>query len=353
MWIFEACNEISICLPDKKSQEIPTMNEHEEWLNLVAEQIIEPDLPICDSHHHLIALEGQRYLVADFVKDASGGHNIRQSVVVQTKSNYEQGSGGGMSPVDETVFVMKQIEGRKLKIDVAAGFVGYADLATGRAVQKVLEAHLEVGKKRFKGIRYYIPKQSHALWQSTEPAAPSILSDSRFLEGFAFLPKYKLTYDLPVGMSQFPELIDLAKRFPNTPMIISSLGWPMLQTNTPPEKKEEAITEWRRRIKMVTPVDNIYIKLGGTGIPQRGFGFDKKSMPPNSEEIVKVVGTYYQFVIEQLGPKRCMFGSNFPPEKIYSNYTVIWNAFKLMTKSFSKTERASMLHDTANQVYNL
>jgi predicted TIM-barrel fold metal-dependent hydrolase len=150
-------------------------------------------------------------------------------------------------------------------------------------------------------------------------------------------------------MSQFPELVDLAKKFPYTPMIINNLGLRTFQAKTP-EGKEEMIAKWRRSIQLVAPIDNIYIKLGGTS---RYFDFDKKPKPPTSEEMVKAVGTYYQFAIEQFGPKRCMFESNFPPDRSCSSYTVIWNAFKLMTKSFTKTERAYMFHDTANQVYSL
>ena len=120
-----------------------------------------------------------------------------------------------------------------------------------------------------------------------------------------------------------------------------------------PQEKDEMISEWRRRIQMVAAVDNIFVKLGATAMPDRGFGFDKKPRPPTSEEMVKAVRPYYQFLIEQFSPKRCMFESNFPSDKASSNYTVIWNAFKIMTKSFSKTERACLFHDTANRVYNL
>jgi L-fuconolactonase len=321
------------------------MTGHDDWLNLVTEMALEPELPICDAQHHIKNLEGQRYLAADFIKDASGGHNIKQTIVVQNSSNLEPGPGGGMFPVDETIFVMKQIANIKSKIDIAAGFVGYADLATGKAVQTVLEAHLEAGKKRFKGIRY--PSgQPNVLNES------SILCDSRFREGFAFLSKYKLTYELSIGMSQFPELVDLAKKHPDTPIIVNHLGLSASRAKNP-EEKDEMKVEWRRSIQMIAPITNIYMKLGGSGVPNRGFGFDKKPRPPTSEEMVQVVGDYYRFVIEQFGPKRCMFESNFPADKASSSYNVIWNAFKLVTKSFTKTDRSHMFQGTANQVYRL
>lgn len=321
------------------------MSEYKNKSIPVEEKALEPDLPICDAHHHLVNLEGQQYLAADYTRDANNGHKIKQTVIVQFNTHLQAVPGGGMSPVDETRFVMKQIAGLKSKIDVAAGFIGYADLTKGKDVQSVLEAHLEAGGKRFKGIRFY-PKNEH------ENTGPSVLSDPKLREAFALLKKYKLTYELMIEMSQFSELAELAKYFPDIPIIINHLGWQARKVKTP-EEKEQLIAGWRRGIQTVAPFENIYMKLGGSASPRNGFGFDKQPKQPTSEEMVKVVGAYYKFLIEQFGPKRCMFESNFPMDKLTSSYNVIWNAFKLMTRSYSNTERSFLFYNTANQVYYL
>jgi L-fuconolactonase len=322
------------------------MTLSDRWLNPVNEKVLEPDLSICDAHQHIRNLDSQRYLAADLIKDISRGHNITQTVIIQSGANLEQGPGGGMSPIEETVFVMQQIGSLKSKIDIEAGFVGYADLAAGKAVQSVLEAHLEAGGKRFKGVRY--PSR-----QSVGDDGSNILSDSKFREGFALLKKYKLTYELSLEIPRFPDLVELAKNFQETPIIINHLGWPKFRVEKPDEKAE-IIGEWRRGIKMFTPVENIYMKVGGTAKAHRGFGFLSKPNPPSSEDMAKAVDFYYQFVIEQFGPTRCMFESNYSVDKIFpSAYNVIWNAYKIITKSYSKTERAYLFHDTASQVYSL
>ena len=59
------------------------------------------------------------------------------------------------------------------------------------------------------------------------------------------------------------------------------------------------------------------------------------------------------YCIEQFGPNRCMFESNFPPDKVSFSYNVMYNAFKIMSGSYSSTERAAMLHDTAVRVYRI
>jgi predicted TIM-barrel fold metal-dependent hydrolase len=59
------------------------------------------------------------------------------------------------------------------------------------------------------------------------------------------------------------------------------------------------------------------------------------------------------YCIDQFGPERCMFESNFPPDKVSYSYNVMYNAFKRMTASNAVSERAAMFHDNAVRVYNI
>ncbi len=59
------------------------------------------------------------------------------------------------------------------------------------------------------------------------------------------------------------------------------------------------------------------------------------------------------YCIEQFGPDRCMFESNFPPDKVSYSYNVLFNAFKRLSQKYSPTERAAMFHDTATRVYRI
>jgi len=62
---------------------------------------------------------------------------------------------------------------------------------------------------------------------------------------------------------------------------------------------------------------------------------------------------WYLYAIEQFGPARCMFESNFPVDRLSCSYAVLWNQFKKLTTSFSAAERAAMFHDTAKRIYRL
>ena len=72
-----------------------------------------------------------------------------------------------------------------------------------------------------------------------------------------------------------------------------------------------------------------------------------------SAERVVDLSTLIHYCIDQSGPTRCMFESNFPIDKVSYSYRVVWNAFKRLSQSYSPDERASLFHDTAVRVYRL
>ena len=57
--------------------------------------------------------------------------------------------------------------------------------------------------------------------------------------------------------------------------------------------------------------------------------------------------------ITQFGPDRCMFESNFPPDKVSFSHHVLYNAFKRFSQGYSAAERAALLHDTAVRAYRI
>ena len=72
-----------------------------------------------------------------------------------------------------------------------------------------------------------------------------------------------------------------------------------------------------------------------------------------SEELAAALSPLMQYCIEQFGPDRCMFESNFPVDKVSYSYNVVYNAFKRLSQGYSAAERAAMFHDTAVRVYRI
>jgi L-fuconolactonase len=74
---------------------------------------------------------------------------------------------------------------------------------------------------------------------------------------------------------------------------------------------------------------------------------------PQLAELAASLAPFVTYCIEQFGPSRCMFESNFPVDKGSYSYNVLYNAFKRLSKGYSAAERAAMFHDTAARVYRI
>src|SRR4029079_10349443 len=98
---------------------------------------------------------------------------------------------------------------------------------------------------------------------------------------------------------------------------------------------------------------NIHLKLGGHGMPRMGFDWNTREKPIGSEELASDMAPLMSYCIEQFGPERCMFESNFPVDKVSFSHHVLYNAFKRFSKGYSASERAALFHDTAVQAYRI
>ena len=88
-------------------------------------------------------------------------------------------------------------------------------------------------------------------------------------------------------------------------------------------------------------------------MPVNGFGWHRRPAPPTSDELVAATRDYYLHTIDQFGPRRCMFESNFPVDRVSCSYAVLWNAFKKIAAGFTADEKAQLFRRTAAEVYRL
>jgi L-fuconolactonase len=330
------------------------LKEHEVWLRLAEEDAIDPDLPICDSHHHLWDGPGERgaYLVDDFLEDASGGHRIVKSIFVECGTMYRKDGPEAMRPLGETEFAEQIASPSTIgTVGVAAAIIAFVDLTLGADVAAVMERHVEAGKGRLRGVR------QSCTWDSD----PSIVSlakgegmmwDTGFREGFTFVQQYGLTFDAWQYYGQLMDLADLAREYPDTTIVINHTGGP-LGIGRHAGRAREMLQEWKRGMAELASCPNVMVKLGGLGMPRCGFGWHAQAKPPSSIELAEVMAPYFHFCIQAFGVERCMFESNFPVDRVSYPYTVLWNAFKRVCEGCSARERAALFHDTAARVYRL
>ena len=328
------------------------------WLAKHQEDIIDPDLPIVDPHHHLWHRD-TRYMLDAFLADIAGGHNIRATVFVQCDAMYRADGDPAFAPVGETEFVngiaAMSASGLYGPTRVAAGIVGFADLRLGARVDAVLEAHLRAAGDRFRGIR------SRSVWDADPTIKGSLmdfpeglLRDPAFRAGYARLARYRLTFDAWLYHPQIPDLIDLADAFPQTTIVLDHVGAP-LGIGGYAGRRDAVFALWRRHLTDLARRANTTVKLGGLGMHLFGLGLDAthRATPATSAELAEAWRPYVETCIDIFGVERCMFESNFPVDKRAASYAVLWNAFKRLTSGASAAEKAALFHDTACRVYRL
>jgi L-fuconolactonase len=331
----------------------------EEWLALHREDILEPELEIVDPHHHLWDFARHRYLLHDLLADTGSGHNITQTVFIECTACYRADGPAALKPVGETEFVngiaAMAASGAYGPIRVAAGIIGFADLTLGPAVEEVLAAHVAAGGGRFRGIRHAAGWQDKApeIHNSHTDPPPHLYRDlAKFREGFKVLDRMGLVFDAWLYHPQIDDLIDLARAFPEQPIVLDHVGGP-LGLGWYADKRAEIFAEWRRGIAELARTPNVYVKLGGIGMRINGFAFHHRERPPSSQELADAWRPYIETCLAAFGPERCMFESNFPVDKLSGSYATYWNAFKRLAAGASSHEKALLFRDTAKRFYKL
>jgi predicted TIM-barrel fold metal-dependent hydrolase len=233
-----------------------------------------------------------------------------------------------------------------------AGIVGHADCRLGERIDPVLEAHIEAGGGRFKGIRH--SGTWDAAIEPTAPpgASPGLYREPGFRQGFARLARYGLTFEAWLYHPQLSDLVDLLRAFPAQKVVLNHLGGP-LGVGPYEGKRDEVFARWRASMDELARFENLHVKLGGLAMNVNGFGYHHQALPPSSGEMATAWRPYFETAIELFGATRCMFESNFPVDKGMCGYPVLWNAFKRIASGCSADEKAALFHGTAQRFYRL
>jgi L-fuconolactonase len=330
-----------------------------DWLALTPEPPLEPEIPICDPHHHLWEFRPepvpyQRYLLPELAEDLNSGHNVRSTVFIEVKARYRADGPEEMRPVGEVAFVeglaTESARGQYGRAQIAAAIIGYADLKLGEHVAPVLDAMQAASPTRFRGVRHSVG------WDPSPELVnrdiQGVLSSDLYRAGARVLAGRGLCLENSLYHPQLAELAAFARAVPDLTIVLNHIGG-LVRVGSYANRDDDVLPAWRRGIAAVAACPNVIIKLGGVG--QRRFGFDwqERTQPIGSEELAATLAPFMQYCIEQFGPDRCMFESNFPVDKVSYSYTVVYNAFKRLSTGYSAAERAALFHDTAARVYRI
>jgi L-fuconolactonase len=342
----------------------------------MSEPILEPDLAIIDPHHHLwdrrmivpnlpppkhpfeqIVRQSPAYLLDELLDDMKCGHNVLATVYVQCGAFYRADGPDAMKPVGETEFVngvaAMSASGIYGEARACAGIVGHVNLELGDAVAPVLDAHIAAGGGRFRGIRHMMAHDpDSSVLGHLSYAAPNLCSHPAVHEALKHLQSRTLSLDVWIVEPQLPEFIDLARAFPDLPMVLDHVGTPV-GLGVYRDKLGERFAIWASHIRSLANCPNVSMKLGGLAMPFAGFEGMTPDSRLDSSALAALWKPYIETCIDAFGPSRCMFESNFPVDKYGADYDVLWNAFKRLTSGASAAERRDLFAGTAARFYRI
>ena len=244
------------------------------------------------------------YLADDFIAETRDA-NVTKAVHVQAAL-------GTADPVDETEWL--QAESDRTGFPHAA--VVYADLGLSSA-QAELERHLQCPVTR--GVRDF--------------DAADHLGEPAYAKGYSLLLRYGLVASMNVKMQHMEAVRDLARAFPDIPVVIDHCGLPERRT-------EEYFLAWRTAMSTAAEAENVHCKISGLGMDDWHWTVDS-------------IRPWVRHCIEAFGPDRCFFATNWPVDRLYSSYDTLVDAYREIVSGFSGDEQAAMLSRNAERLYRI
>lgn len=320
---------------------------------------LEPDRAIIDPHLHFWEVLPQpgspmapdRFLLHEVAETiAASGHKVTHTVFVECHQMYRADGPPEMACVGETEFAngiaAMAASGRYGPCLLGHRIVGTADLTLGAGVAAVLEAHVSAAGERFRGIRMATAWSAGGLFgYPSDPDLRGVMARPAFSEGARVLAGMDLSLDVWCLHTQLGELAALADAVPDLAIVLDHVG-------TPDPAVPDAFAAWAGGIGELARRPNVVVKLGGMGMRlDRPVGALRERAP--SEALAELWRARVETCIEAFGPARCMFESNFPPDRDSAGYGATWNAFKIIAGAFSDAEKDALFRGTAARTYRI
>jgi predicted TIM-barrel fold metal-dependent hydrolase len=297
------------------------------------------DFPIVDPHHHFWDLGRnyypwlcdpkpipfrygdstplkRNYMPPDYQRDA-GGLNIVKTV--HAEALWE-----ASDPAGET----RWLEQVAQEFDYPHACIGAAHFARDD-IARVLAAHAK--SKLTRGVRNFPTAASkHTDAKRGEPGS---MDDPKWRRGYALLEQHGFSFDLQTPWWHLDAAAELARDFPNTPIIIVHAGLPV-------DRSEQGLAAWRAALEAAAAHPNVAIKISGLGRP--GLPWTLIANGPVIRDAINI-----------FGPERAMFASNYPVDSLTGSFQMIYGGFRAAVSNRPPEERRMMFHDNAVRIYRL
>ena len=196
-------------------------------------------------------------------------------------------------------------------------------------IEDVLRAHATSLSVR--GVRHKPTASPTA--HSVKRGGVGSMDDPRWRDGFAHLANYKLSFDLQVPFWHLDQAAELARDFPRTTIILNHTG-------LPGGRDRESLTPWRRALELLALEPNTAVKISGLGQPGQPW-----TVASNCNVVRDTISIF--------GVNRCMFGSNFPVDRLCATFNDIYRGFDEIVSDYSTEDRDKLFRSNAVDYYRM
>jgi predicted TIM-barrel fold metal-dependent hydrolase len=290
------------------------------------------------------------FVMADYLPEHwrgdTGGFETRGFVHVQAGWHGK----GPLGSVGETQW-LERIGGPEL-----LGIVGHAELGS-ESLARVLDAHVEASP-RFVGVRDMLAHDRDRGVMNYDERTERCL-EAAWQRGFDELGRRNLSFDAWMYHPQLRSFEAVVAKHANTRVILDHIGTPLgyggpfAGYGRTQSAREEIAARWRDDLAALAQHPQVHAKISGLTMPVVGWGFHERPTPPSRTELVECLGPMVETALELFGPRRCMFASNFPMDKVSAAWTSLYDVFDELTRTRDEGERRALFHDNAVRVYGL
>jgi len=291
---------------------------------------------IIDAHHHIWRRRDLPWLDGPMQLRIFGAYEpIRRDYPIHeyladiagcevTHSVYVQANWAKASFEEEVAYVQRAAD----ETGYPHGIVGYADFLADD-VRPQLDRLVKY--RGMRGLRMQL--HWHANPQYRFADRPDLARDPTFRRNVAHLSEYGWTFDLQALADQMQGAAELAASCPGVTFILQHAG--MLEDLSAPGR-----ARWQAGMRRLAACPNVVSKLSGLGT------FIHRN---DAEHIGTIVGD----TLEIFGANRCLFGSNFPIEKMWTRYADLVAAYRRALAPLGEAAARAAFHDTAARIYRL
>jgi predicted TIM-barrel fold metal-dependent hydrolase len=299
--------------------------------------MIGDDMTIVDAHHHIWRLEDLPWLNGPIVPRIFGPYEAIQrdypveeyraeaAAVGVDKSVYVQVNW----PLDRSTDEVRWVQQVADNSGWPHGIVASADMFDPACADTFAEQ--AETSSLVKGQRLQLHWHEQELYRFAP--SPNEMDDPVFRSNMALLPQYDWLFELQVFSPQMADAERLVADFEDTTFVLVHAG--MLESTEP-----AAIALWERGMEQLAAHENVVVKLTGLGTFVRGV---------DQNHIAMVVDR----CLDWFGPRRCMWGSNFPVEKLWTDYESLFSCYREIFAAYDQASSDAVFGQTASRVYRL